>query len=42
MLAQYALDGQPNKVLARECKLALPELKLLAGELEKVRHRLDA
>jgi predicted nuclease of restriction endonuclease-like (RecB) superfamily len=41
-LAEYALDGLPNKVLAREYKLALPETKVLADELEKVRHRLEA
>ncbi|MST93686.1 MAG: DUF1016 family protein [Pedosphaera sp.] len=41
-LAEYALDGLPNKVLAREYKSALPEPKLLAGEIEKTRERLEA
>jgi hypothetical protein len=41
-LAEYALDGLPNKVLAREYKLALPEPKLLAKEIEKTRERLEA
>jgi predicted nuclease of restriction endonuclease-like (RecB) superfamily len=40
-LAKYALDGLPNKVLAREYRLALPEEKELAAEIEKVRHRLE-
>jgi len=41
-LAEYALEGLTNKVMAREYKLALPEPRLLAGELEKVRQRLEA
>lgn len=41
-LAEYALDGLPNKVLAREYKSALPEPKLLADEIEKTRERLEA
>jgi predicted nuclease of restriction endonuclease-like (RecB) superfamily len=41
-LAEYALDGLPNKVLAREYKLALPKPKLLSDELEKTRERLEA
>lgn len=36
-LAKYALEGLPNKVLAREYKLALPGEKTLAEELEKTR-----
>ncbi len=40
-LAKYALEGLPNKVLAREYRLALPEEKDLAAEIEKIRHRLD-
>lgn len=40
-LAKYALEGLPNKVLAREYKLALPEEKALAEELEKTRLMLE-
>jgi predicted nuclease of restriction endonuclease-like (RecB) superfamily len=41
-LAKYALDGLPNKVLARDYKLALPDEKILARELEKTRKSLEA
>jgi len=41
-LARYALEGLPNKVLAREYKLALPDEKLLAREIEKTRKILEA
>jgi predicted nuclease of restriction endonuclease-like (RecB) superfamily len=41
-LARYALEGLPNKVLAREYKLALPAEKLLAREIEKTRKVLEA
>ena len=41
-LVKYALEGLPNKVLAREYKLALPNEKLLAHELEKTRKALEA
>jgi predicted nuclease of restriction endonuclease-like (RecB) superfamily len=34
-VAKYALDGLPNKILASEYKLALPDEKLLQKELEK-------
>ena len=40
-VARYALEGLPNKVLAREYRLALPEEKLLAAEIEKTRERLE-
>jgi YhcG PDDEXK nuclease domain len=40
-LAKYALEGLPNKVLAREYKLALPAEKRLTDELEKTRERLE-
>ena len=39
-IAKYALEGLPNKVLAREYKLTLPNEKLLAAEIEKTRERL--
>ena len=41
-LARYALAGLPNKVLAREYKLALPDEKLLAREIERTRKVLEA
>ena len=40
-LARYALEGLPNKVLAREYKLALPAEKALAEELEKTRLMIE-
>ena len=40
-LAKYALEGLPNKVLAREYKLALPEEKALADELERTRLMIE-
>jgi predicted nuclease of restriction endonuclease-like (RecB) superfamily len=40
-LAKYALDGLPNKVLAREYKLALPNEKALVEELEKTRLMIE-
>jgi predicted nuclease of restriction endonuclease-like (RecB) superfamily len=41
-LARYALEGLPSKVLAREYRLALPEEKRLAKELETTRKQLEA
>jgi hypothetical protein len=35
------LEGLPNKVLAREYKLALPDEKRLAAEIEKTRDLLE-
>jgi predicted nuclease of restriction endonuclease-like (RecB) superfamily len=40
-IAKYALEGLPNKVLAREYKLALPAEKRLAAEIEKTRNWLE-
>jgi DUF1016 N-terminal domain len=40
-IAKYALEGLPNKVLAREYKLALPDEKVLAAEIEKTRGMLE-
>ncbi len=40
-LARYALDGLPNKILAAEYRLALPDEKLLAAEVEKVRRVIE-
>jgi predicted nuclease of restriction endonuclease-like (RecB) superfamily len=40
-LAKYALVGLPNKVLAREYRLALPDESRLAAQLEQTRQRLE-
>jgi len=40
-VAKYALEGLPNKVLATEYKLTLPDEKLLAKEVEKTRKLLE-
>jgi hypothetical protein len=40
-VARYALDGLPSKVLAREYRLALPDEKRLAAEIERTRERLE-
>jgi predicted nuclease of restriction endonuclease-like (RecB) superfamily len=40
-VARYALEGLPNKVLAREYRLVLPDEKLLAAEIEKTRDQLE-
>jgi hypothetical protein len=40
-LAEYALEELPDKVLAREYKLALPDEKALAEELEKTRLTIE-
>lgn len=39
-IARYALEGLPNKVVAREYLTALPKEKTLAEEIEKTRKRL--
>ena len=39
-VAHYALEGLPNKVLAREYMTVLPSEKSLAQEIEKARKRL--
>jgi predicted nuclease of restriction endonuclease-like (RecB) superfamily len=41
-VARYALEGLPNKVLAAEYRLTLPDEKLLAAELDKTRRQLEA
>jgi predicted nuclease of restriction endonuclease-like (RecB) superfamily len=41
-VAKYALEGLPNKVLAAEYKLALPDEKRLVRELEETRKKLNA
>jgi predicted nuclease of restriction endonuclease-like (RecB) superfamily len=40
-VAKYALEGLPNKVMASEYKLALPDEKLLVTEIKKARKRLE-
>lgn len=40
--AHYALEGLPNKVLAAEYQMVLPDEKLLADELDKTRREMDA
>jgi predicted nuclease of restriction endonuclease-like (RecB) superfamily len=40
-VAKYSLEGLPNKVLASEYKLALPDEKLLAKEVEQTRKLLE-
>src|SRR5439155_16138015 len=34
-IARYALDGLPNKILATECRMVLPDEQLIADEIEK-------
>jgi predicted nuclease of restriction endonuclease-like (RecB) superfamily len=41
-VARYALEGLASKVLAREYRLALPNEKRLAAEIELTRERLEA
>jgi len=41
-VAHYALEGLPNKVLAAEYKLVLPDEKALARELAEARRQLEA
>jgi predicted nuclease of restriction endonuclease-like (RecB) superfamily len=40
-VAKYALDGLPNKVVAAEYKLALPDEKVLIAEVEQTRKMLE-
>ncbi len=39
-VARYALEGLPNKVLAAEYRMTLPQESLLAEEIEKTRRQL--
>jgi len=41
-VAKYALEGLPNKVMASEYKLALPDEKRLVEELNRTRRMLEA
>jgi transposase len=40
-VAHYALEGLPNKVLAAEYRMALPNERLLADEIKKTRQQLE-
>ena len=40
-LAHYALDGLPNKVLAAEYRIALPDEEILAAELGRTRRAIE-
>ena len=40
-VARYALEGLPNKVLAAEYRMALPDEKVLAAELEHTCRMLE-
>jgi hypothetical protein len=39
-VAKYSLEGLPNRVLAAEYKLALPDEKRLVSELKATQKRL--
>jgi predicted nuclease of restriction endonuclease-like (RecB) superfamily len=41
-VAHYALDGLPNKVLAAEYRMVLPDERLLAEEVGRTRRQLQA
>ena len=41
-VAKYALEGLPNKVLAAEYRMTLPQERLLAEEIERTRRQLDS
>jgi hypothetical protein len=41
-VAKYALAGLPNKVLAAEYKMVLPEEKVIIGEIERTRKMLES
>jgi predicted nuclease of restriction endonuclease-like (RecB) superfamily len=41
-VARYALEGLPSKVLAREYRLALPDEKRLAAEIDQTRRLLES
>ncbi len=40
-VAKYSLEGLPNKILASEYKLLLPNTKILVQELEKTRRIIE-
>ena len=40
-VAQYALEGLPNKVMAAEYKTTLPDEAILAAEIDRTREALS-
>ena len=40
-VAHYSLEGLPNKVLASQYKLALPDEKVLAEELKRTQRAIE-
>ena len=40
-LAHYMLDNLPNRVLTAEYRTVLPDEKMIAEEIERIRHRLE-
>ena len=40
-VAQYALEGLPNKVMAAEYRVTLPDEHLLASEIDRMRQTID-
>jgi hypothetical protein len=40
-VAHYALEGLPNKIMAAEYQMRLPDEKVLVAELERTRKRLE-
>jgi len=41
-VAHYALEGLPNKVMAAEYKMKLPDEKMLVAELKRSRKLLES
>lgn len=41
LLARYALEDLPTKVMAAEYRVVLPDEQLLVAEIEKTRHLLE-
>jgi hypothetical protein len=41
-VAKYALEGLPNKVLAAEYRMVLPDEKVIVREMEETRKMLEA
>ena len=40
-VAHYSLEGLPNRVMAAEYRMALPEEKVLTAQLEKTQRALE-
>ena len=40
-IAQYALDGLPNKIMASEYRTVLPDENLLTSEIERARRAIE-